>query len=255
MKHVLLTNDDGILATGLGALGQAASHLGQLYVVAPASPQSAAGHSVTLTDPLICQEVKLPGGLNGHSVSGRPADCVKLAMTELLEHTPDLVISGINAGTNVGVNVLYSGTVAAALEAAFFKVPAVAISLAIKGMVDFDYAASAARSALDRLIEQGLLIKGRVLNVNLPPCQVGRPKGIKFARQSTRPWTDRFHRRTDPRGRLYFWLDTDDATETGGVEQETDEHVISEGYISVTPLNLNLTDESDLGALPEQLSL
>jgi len=249
---ILITNDDGILAPGLAALIRAAEHLGNLHVVAPETAQSAAAHSITLTEPLISQHVELPGGIGGFSISGRPADCVKLAMTELLPTRPDLVISGINAGANVGVNVLYSGTVAAALEAAFFNVPGIAISLDIRGKIDFKYAEQVAREALDQLVHQSVLTPGRVLNVNIPIPEIGPPKGMRVVRQSTRAWADRFQRRTDPRGRVYFWLDAD-VNEDEALQEETDEHAINEGYITVTPLNRDLTDLSDLRNVRELL--
>jgi 5'-nucleotidase len=251
---ILITNDDGILAPGLEALIQSAAGLGELYVVAPETAQSAAAHSITLTEPLICRYFQLPNGTSGCSVAGRPADCVKLAMTELLPQRPDLVISGINAGGNVGVDVLYSGTVAAALEAAFFGVPAVAISLVIRSKVDFDYAQTAARKVLDLLLAKNLLVPGRVLNVNLPPCEIGEPRGIKVVRQSSRAWEDHYERRTDPRGRLYFWLDTAGSGKNSVYQEDTDEHAIGEGYISITPLSHDLTDTNDLALLKARLS-
>lgn len=249
---ILITNDDGILAPGLAALVRSSSGLGELSIVAPETAQSASAHSITLTEPLICHQVELPHDITGWSVSGRPADCVKLAMTELLDEKPDLVISGINAGANVGVDVLYSGTVAAAIEAAFFQVPAVAISLAIREKVDFDYAETVARDVLEMLIAKDLLKPGRVFNVNIPACEIGSPRGIKAARQSRRTWLDRYQRRTDPRGRLYFWLDAANSTTTP-YEQETDDHAISDGYISITPLGLDLTELSDLKILADSL--
>lgn len=240
-RHILITNDDGILAPGLAALIDAAKGLGTLHIVAPSTPQSAAGHSITLMDPLMCHTVTLPTGHTGYGVAGRPADCVKLAMTELLDVQPDLVLSGINAGANVGVNVLYSGTVAAAIEAAFFGVPAVALSLAFNERVDFDYAAEVARDTLNLLDAKGVLQPGRVLNVNIPPCDIGKPLGVRVVRQATQAWATRFHRRTDPRNRLYFWLDTDARPEiTDG--DGTDEQLIHKGFISVTPLQVDLTD-------------
>jgi 5'-nucleotidase len=155
MMNILLTNDDGILASGLLALANQVKDLGVISIVAPETTQSATGHSITLTEPLICSKVELPGGLPGYSVKGRPADCVKLAMVEILPKTlpppgrPDLILSGINAGANIGINVLYSGTVAAAIEGAFFNVPAVAFSLTIRDKIDFEYAGKMSRMVLD----------------------------------------------------------------------------------------------------------
>jgi 5'-nucleotidase len=244
IKNILLTNDDGILAPGILALAEAVKDLGRLYIVAPETVQSAAGHSITLTDPLMCGRVELPGGFSGYSVSGRPADCVKLALVELCplgkEDGPEIVLSGINAGANVGINVLYSGTVAAAIEAAFFNLPAVAFSLAIKDKVDFGYAGKVARHVLDLLLVRKAIKPGYVINVNIPPCECGWPKGIKVVPQSTRCGSTNFDRRTDPRGRVYFWLTGDTAREAE--QDQTDVMAIDENYISITPLMFDLTD-------------
>jgi len=251
--RVLITNDDGILAPGLAALIRAAEWIGELDIVAPEIAQSAAAHSITFTEPLICQQVQLPEGPTGYSVAGRPADCVKLALTELLTETPDLVISGINAGANVGVNVLYSGTVAAAVEAAFFNLPAVAVSLAIADKVDFDYARDNARNVLKLLLDHDVLTPGRVLNVNIPAYETGGPKGIKIVPQSTRGWADRYERRRDPRGRLYFWLATEPVNSVGFHEQ-TDEKAIDDGYVTITPLKMDLTNTELLETLRSSLA-
>ncbi len=246
LNNILITNDDGILAPGLLALANAVKDIGAISIVAPETTQSAAGHSITLSDPLICSQVELPGGFSGYSVAGRPADCVKLGLVELLPQIlpppgkPDLVLSGINAGANVGINVLYSGTVAAAIESAFFNIPAVALSLCIRDKVDFDYAGKVARYVLDVLLERQVLRPGLVFNVNIPPLECGWPRGIKVVPQSTQCGNTVFDRRIDPRGRLYFWL----TGEVGRCEEphETDIQAIDEHYVSITPLMFDLTD-------------
>ncbi|MFA5863085.1 MAG: 5'/3'-nucleotidase SurE [Phycisphaerae bacterium] len=256
--NILITNDDGILAPGLLALAQAVKDMGRIFIVAPQTPQSASAHSITLNDPLVCSQVELPGGFTGSSVAGRPADCVKLALVEILPEKlpppgkPDLVLSGINAGANVGINVLYSGTVAAAIEAAFFNIPAVAFSLTIRDKVDFDYAGKVARQTLDHLLAQNLVQPGYVLNVNIPPPECRWPKGIKFVPQSTQVESTSFDRRIDPRGRLYFWLTADFQREAE--QGETDVKTIDENYIAVTPLMFDLTDHKTLARLNEPTS-
>lgn len=254
--NILITNDDGILAPGLSALAKETQDLGHLFIVAPETTQSAAAHSITLANPLICAKVQLPSGKTGFSVAGRPADCVKLAMVELLPpllngaKQPDLVLSGINAGSNIGINVLYSGTVAAAIEAAFFKVPAVAFSLCIKDKIDFDYAGRVARQVLNQLMAHDVLKPGLAINVNIPPVECGWPKGLRVVPQSTQCGSNIFDRRYDPRGRLYFWL-----TGETGIEEEvgTDIAAIDDHYISVTPLMFNLTNHEEMDELKKRM--
>ncbi len=252
---VLVTNDDGILAPGLIALTDILRGRFDIFVVAPASAESASAHSITLYNPLVCHNMKLPNGIEGVSVEGRPADCVKLALVELFPEKfkgaePDLVVSGINAGANVGINVLYSGTVASAIESAFFNIPAIAISLAVRDKLDFDYAAREAKKVIDFILDRGILESGIVLNVNIPPVEFGGPVGIKFVRQSTRVSPDRFEKRKDPRGRTYYWL-----TGNGNIHMEdsdeTDITAILRNYITITPLMYDLTDYKALAKLFE----
>jgi len=238
--RILLTNDDGILAPGLLALHEAARPFGHIDVVAPETPQSAAGHSITLNSPLMCNMVQLKDDVSGYSVDGRPADCVKLAIAELLHEKPDVVLSGINAGANVGVNVIYSGTVAAAVEAALFGIPAVAFSLVFYDKLDFTTAGKVSRWVLRCLLDNDALAPGAVYNVNIPPPEVGWPKGIKAVKQSTRAAEDRFERRIDPRGRLYFWMNPDN--DLSGPEPLTDAAAVREGYVAVTSLKFDLSD-------------
>lgn len=242
--QILLTNDDGILAPGLLCLYDAVKEFGTVHTVAPETPQSAVGHSITLANPLICNTVQLREGLSAWSVDGRPADCVKLAVAELLEEKPDLVVSGINAGANVGIYVIYSGTVAAAIEAALFGIPAVAFSLMFYDKLDFTMAGQIARSVLHTLIENNALQGGVVYTVNMPAPEFGWPKGIKVVRQSTAPMDDKFERRTDPKGRLYFWMNPD--LELRENDHQTDVAAVREGYVAVTALRFDLTDRTKL---------
>jgi 5'-nucleotidase len=239
---ILLTNDDGISAPGLTALHRALLELGEVRLIAPASVQSAASHGITLSVPLLTSSVKFPDGLEGISVDGRPADCVKLAVAQLLPRPPDLVISGINSGANVGINVIYSGTVAAAIEAAFLGLPSIAVSLHLRSDVTADYprAAKLARETIDQILKAGLA-PGHVVNVNLPALKAGEsPAGTRVVRQCTRPWVDKYERRQDPRGRDYFWNTS--VFTLGSEDDDTDVAALRQRYITVTPLQFDLTD-------------
>jgi len=245
--RILVTNDDGILAPGIAALAHALEPLGEIDVVAPDQGQSGAAHAITFMSPLITQRVSVGGGrLEGWSVDGSPADCVKLAVCELVGGRPDLVVSGINAGSNRGVDVIYSGTVAAAVEAAFIGIPSIAVSLEASAELDFERAAVHARRIVERAIALGIS-PGMVLNVNIPRLDRGEPKGVKVVPQSTAPWTDTYDRRTDPRGRSYFWL-----TDQGGrmpEEGDTDLSALRDGFITITPLQYDLTQYAQLAHL------
>jgi len=239
---ILLTNDDGIMAPGIVAMYRELRKLGEVYVVAPETVQSASGHGITVNTPLLTSRVKVEGAFEGVAVDGRPADCVKLAISQILPKAPDLVISGLNSGANVGINVLYSGTVAAAIEAAFLGCPAVAMSLYLRNDVPADYAWSAglAMMTLRQLLDAGLRSSG-VANVNLPALRSGEmPKGIRVVRQCTRPWVDTYERRQDPRGRDYFWNTS--VFTLGATDSDTDVAALREGYITVTPLQFDLTE-------------
>lgn len=249
--RILLTNDDGIFAPGLRALLPELRKLGDVTVVAPATEQSAVGHSITLLNPLIVQEVydehKEP---LGWAVEGRPADCVKLALTQLLPEWPDLLVSGINSGSNAGINVLYSGTVAAAIEGAFFDIPSIAVSLEYKRptKLDFPQAADIAR----RVIEQILVHRpehGRLFNVNIPNLDNGPPRGVKVVPQGTKPYKESYDRRMDPRGRTYYWISTD--ISSPDLSGNSDVTALADQYVTVTPLCFNLTDVGHLGPMRE----
>lgn len=244
--RILLTNDDGILAPGLAALREAVTDLGEVLVVAPDSPQSAAGRSITLHSPMVCQEVTVDGRFWGIGVGGRPADCVKLAIRELVGPRPDLLLSGINAGANVGVNIFYSGTVAAAAEGALMGIPSVAFSLETGGQLDFRHAARLCRQMLDGLLA-GVLRPGELVNVNIPLLTPGRPVGVKVVPQSAAAITENYTRTQGPDGQSVFRLQ--EHFEHGREEQENDVAALEEGYITVTPLKSDLTDRSRLGQL------
>lgn len=247
--RILLTNDDGIYAPGLRALRDELLQLGEVVVCAPATEQSAAGHSVTLLAPLIVQEVyDEKKRFLGWAVEGRPADCVKLALVELLRDPPDLIVSGMNAGANAGINVLYSGTVAAAIEGSFFRLTAIAVSQAYQKPKNIDYAAGAAWAR--RMIEHILATQpaqGTLFNVNIPSQDLGPPKGVKVLPQNIAVYQETFVKNIDPRGRTYYWLGADYGCPNP--HPDTDETALAEGYITLTPLQFDLTHH----ALLEQL--
>jgi 5'-nucleotidase len=238
---ILLTNDDGIFAPGLAALHREIVKLGEVHVVAPDSVQSATGHGITLHTPLLTERVKLDSGISGVAVDGRPADCVKLAVTKILPKAPDLVISGLNSGANVGINVIYSGTVAAAIEAAFLGLPAIAVSLHLRREFPPDYAKAAryGRETIEQILAAGLK-PGHAASINIPGLPEGKsPGGIKIVRQCTRPWNDTYERRTDPRGREYFWNTS--VFTLGDRQDDSDVSALRDAFITVTPLQFDLT--------------
>jgi 5'-nucleotidase len=246
---ILLTNDDGIYAPGLRALRVELLKLGEVVVVAPATEQSAVGHSVTLTTPLVVQEVlddrRQP---LGWAVEGRPADCVKLALRELLPEPPDLVVSGLNAGSNAGINVLYSGTVAAAIEGSFFRCTSIACSQEYTklGPLDFPRGAAIARGVIEQILAHRPA-EGSLFNVNIPSPERGPVRGIVALPQNVAPYVETFDRRTDPRGRVYFW--TRPEFHCPEPHPDTDVTALAEGYVTVTPLQFDLTHAALLGEM------
>jgi 5'-nucleotidase len=241
---ILLTNDDGISAPGLVALYRELKEMGDVHVVAPASVQSAAGHGITLSSPLLTSRVTVADTFTGTAVEGRPADCVKLAVSQLLPGPPDLVVSGMNSGANVGINVIYSGTVAAAIEAAFLGLPSLAVSLHLGSEAPNDYPRGArlAAQTIHQILEIGLK-GGQVLSINIPNLKPEEsPKGTRIVRQCTRPWTDTYERRRDPRGREYFWNSS--VFTLGATDADTDVAALRDHYITVTPLQFDLTDRT-----------
>jgi 5'-nucleotidase len=242
---ILLTNDDGIYAPGLTALGRELAQLGEVYVVAPATEQSGVGHSITYLTPLIIKRVFANGQASPDdepprrwAVQGSPADCVKIGIVELCPRRPDLVVSGINSGLNAGINVLYSGTVAAAIEGAFFGITSVAVSLEFDEHAQFDRAAALARS----IIQQVLANKGpqpQLYNLNIPTAALTGEPGVCAVPMNVTRYGDSFQKRQDPWGRDYYWL-------TGGPpltvpDHETDLSALAKGYITLTPLDYDMT--------------
>ncbi|MEW6218284.1 MAG: 5'/3'-nucleotidase SurE [Thermodesulfobacteriota bacterium] len=253
--QILITNDDGIHAPGLVALWTALAPRHQVRVVAPDSEQSAVGHAISLHTPLRVRRLPGDAGDPWLAVSGTPADCVKIAVAELLERPPDLVVSGVNRGPNVGINLLYSGTVSAATEAGILGIPALAVSLDTYEDVDFSLAAQVAA----RLVDWGGWRAGpgpAILNVNVPALPREAIRGLRWARQALGAPRERYERRQDPRANTYYWLAGEAPPPAEAV---SDRAALAAGYITLTPLRYDLTDEaalaSRLGAAIESADL
>jgi 5'-nucleotidase len=245
---ILLTNDDGIHAPGIIAMYRELTRLGEVHVVAPETVQSAAGHGITIEAPLLTSKVTIAEAFTGIAVDGRPADCVKVAVAHLLPRAPDLVVSGMNSGVNVGINVVYSGTVAAAIEAAFLGLPSIAVSLMLKPDLQPDYAggASLARQTIEQILDAGLK-PGQIISVNIPALEPGeKPRGTRVVRQCTRPWIDTYERRTNPRGRDYYWNNS--IFRLGESDGDTDVAGIRDQCITLTPLHFDMTNHELLRA-------
>jgi len=241
--RVLLTNDDGIHAPGLKALYEELKRDFQVHIVAPDSERSAVGHAITLTSPLRVQEVFKHGSFFGYGVKGTPADCVKIAVQELLEAAPDVILSGINLGANVGVNVLYSGTVSAATEGAFLGIPSAAISLDIRTNPDFRFAARFGIEIIRFIREHGLRER-TALNVNIPAVPPEKLEGVSFTRQGVARFREKFERRIDPRGNVYYWLSGETPLEEGN--PDADARALKQNWITITPISYDLTCAEEL---------
>jgi 5'-nucleotidase len=245
--RILLTNDDGIFAPGLAALYRQLTSLGDVTVVAPTESWSGASHCITFHEPLACAKVEIDGLFTGFGVQGSPADCVKLAIMQLHNDPIDLVVSGINCGANVGINVYYSGTVAAAMEAAFLKIPSVALSVAAEDRMNFDEAATHGMAALRKLLP---LRSGDVMNINIPLLSRGRPKGIRVVPQATSGFHEYYVPRQNGESELVFQL-------AGGRHREektpADTTALADGFITVTALRPDMTDHEKTAALRTRL--
>lgn len=233
---ILLTNDDGIFAPGLAAIYKELVKIGDVIVVAPSDSRSGASHSITFAEPLVCNKVDINGMFTGYSVQGSPADCVKLAVMQLYTEPIDLLVAGINHGANAGINVYYSGTVAAAMEGAFLKIPAVAMSLAAERNMDFEAAAKHCADVLKKLMP---VEKGDVINVNIPLLSRGRPKGVRVVPQSSTGFDEYYIPQKNEQGQTVFQLAGEHHL-TG--ETPADTTSLMEGYITVTALAPDMTD-------------
>ncbi|AGW13947.1 5'/3'-nucleotidase SurE [Megalodesulfovibrio gigas] len=248
--RILLTNDDGIQAVGLRALYHAFREAGhEVRVVAPVTEQSAVGHAITISLPLRVKEFK-EDGFEGLGVYGTPTDCVKLALTALLDPPPDVVVSGINAGANVGVDLLYSGTVSAATEGAFMGYPAIAFSHDCFNPVDLTEQGRYAARLLPTL-PWGDLPAKCVLNLNFPDLPVAECKPLILCRHTRVMWEDSYMHRLDPRGRPYYWLTGEIPPEK--LSPDTDRALLTAGHITLTPLKFDFTDRDTLALLERRM--
>lgn len=246
---ILLVNDDGIYAPGLAALRDALSGWGDVTVVAPAMEQSGVGHAITYLHPLLAHKEYRQGEFFGYRVEGSPADCVRLGILQLAPRRPDVVLSGINAGCNIGVNVLYSGTVAAAIEGAFFGITSIAVSQWIDAPPDYEATARRAVRLAQRLYAESKT-PGMLWNVNFPANNPGWPNGIQLTEMGVRRHSETIEQRTDPRGRPYYWTGWEPIRSQHS-DPGSDLEAIQQGRISITPLRFDLTDHR---ALAEQRS-
>ena len=249
--RILITNDDGISSKGIYALWEAMEEIGETYIAAPSSEQSASSHSITLSYPIRVELVERANGFKGWSISGTPADCTKIAIQSLMDKRPDILISGINRGANLGTNIIYSGTVSAATEGTILGIPSIAISLASYKTDKYEVVKTIAKRIVEYVMKNSLP-KTTLLNVNVPYCNMDDIKGMKITKQGSQYFVDEFEERIDPRNRNYYWIkgkmiDDDRSLDFDG-------KAIKENYVSITPIHFNLTNEPFLDDLRKDFS-
>jgi 5'-nucleotidase len=237
--HILISNDDGIDAPGIYALVQEVRKIAEISVIAPDKQQSAIGHAITMNYPLRAMPFRKSGDFFGYAVEGTPADAVKLGVRFLLKKKPDLLISGINHGSNTAINIIYSGTVSAATEGTILGIPSIAVSLTTYDETDFSYAAKLAARLAGLVAEKGLP-EGTLLNVNVPAVPESEIRGVMVTRQGTSKWDDTFDVRRDPANREYFWLKG--SLQVTDKDPDMDEIAVRNRYVSITPIHYELTD-------------
>lgn len=248
-KLILVTNDDGITAKGIHALVEVAAEFGRVVVVAPDKPQSAMGHAITINQPLRLSRVDIFDPIEAYTCSGTPVDCVKLAIDKVLHRKPDICLSGINHGSNASINVIYSGTMSAAMEASLDHIPAIGFSyLDYRPDADMTACMHYARKITQLVLEKGIP-NYHLLNVNIPKLSIEQIKGIKICRQAIAKWIENYEERIDPQGRKYYWLSGDFIAE----ETATDSDIwaLENGYVSVVPVQHDLTAYEDIVFLNE----
>ena len=248
---ILVTNDDGIYSSGIFALWDVAREFGDVNVIAPINEKSAVGHGITISKPIYVREIKQNDGFKGLAVSGTPADCVKIGIKSLLPFIPDLILSGINIGSNLGNNIIYSGTVAAAIEGATLNIPSIAISVDSFRPKNFSTSKIVVRKIIN-FIENSNIPFGTILNVNIPYCEPSDLKGYKITVQGNQYFKDNFDKRTNPKGHDYYWM-------TGEIidndrELRYDGFAVSNGYASITPLHYMMTNTSFLDELERSIN-
>lgn len=248
---ILVSNDDGITATGIRTLVELMSELGEVVVVAPDSPQSGMGHAITIGNTLRLTETDIFEGIVAYKCSGTPADCVKLAKHYVLkDRKPDLVVSGVNHGSNTSISVLYSGTMSAAIEGAIEGMPSIGFSLCdYSSHADFSHTREYITKIASQVLKNGLP-KGVALNVNFPPKRNENLKGIKICRQARAKWQEEFDQRFDPNGRRYFWLAGNFVNFDKG--EDNDEWAIANNYVSVVPCQFDMTAHHTISILNDE---
>ncbi len=244
--YILVTNDDGIHAPGINSLVLAMREIGEVVVVAPDTEKSAVGHAITLSDPLRVKKIDKNGVWQGFAVSGTPADCVKIAVNAILDRKPDLVVSGINLGSNTGINVIYSGTVSAATEGTILGIPSFAMSLTTYSNPIFSAASDFAKVIAGKILKNGLPEK-TLLNVNVPNVEPEKIAGIKITRQGMARFAEQFDKRIDPQNRVYYWMGGSKADIIE--DDDVDDKAVMKNLISVTPIQYDLTNYSFLETL------
>ena len=246
-RLILLTNDDGIYSPGITSIYNELKQLGRVIMAAPTRQQSAVSHALSIANPLRVKEIQDNGELKGFAINGTPADCVKLAISELLDKKPDLVVSGINHGQNTSINVMYSGTIAGATEGLLLGIPSMAVSIASHDpSTDCSGAATYAAKTAENILMNGIP-ENVMLNLNIPAIPEKEIKGIKITRQSDTIWKDHYEKRTDPFGRDYYWFAGDFSITDNS--EDTDEWAINNGYVSLTPIHFNLTRKEMIESL------
>jgi len=250
---IFVTNDDGINAKGLQALIDIVKPFGKVVVVAPEEGQSGMSHALTVKTPIRLRKIEQKEGFEKYAVSGTPVDCVKLAFNQLLSRRPDLVVSGVNNGSNSSVSVVYSGTMGAAIEGCLYGVPSVGFSsLDMNSNQDFELAKRFCGTIVEKVLSEGIS-QGTCLNVNLPAIKADECKGVKICRQNKGRWIEEFEKRTDPHGGEYYWL-------TGSFENhepestDTDEWALNHKYISIVPIKVDFTDYASIETLNERFN-
>ena len=245
---ILVTNDDGITAPGIRALISVMNEIGDVVVIAPDSPQSGMGHAITINSTLECNKITIDSGPQiEYSCSGTPADCVKLGINEILQRKPDLCVSGVNHGSNSSINVIYSGTMSAAIEASIEGVPAIGFSLLdYKWDAEFSHIKKYIKNITLKALEEGLP-KGITLNVNFPKLNNDMIKGIKVCKQAGTYWIEKFDKRVNPQGKEYYWLTGEFINKDQS--EDSDEFALSNGYISIVPVKHDLTDYESINKI------
>ena len=237
--RILLTNDDGIYSKGIYAIWEAMCEIGEVTVLAPNTEKSAVGHAVTISDPIRIEPCSRYGSFEGYAVNGTPADCVKIAIGSFLDKKPNIIVSGINAGSNMGTNILYSGTVSAAAEGTMLGVPSIAFSLNTFNTDNYDLSKEVAIKMTKNVLNHGLPA-GTLLNVNIPKCEISECQGYKVTSQGDEYFLDDLEKREDPRGRFYYWMSG--KIVNNDTSNEQDGYAIANNWVSVTPIQYKLTN-------------